>query len=170
MAQSGEASAEPANARVARVQTWLAYLAGTCMTLGVASLQVPTKFPNDVSLWTTMWRVFFIGLGLSALLWGAGRGVLLYLRPNDARGQLPYFRRQFGMPRLYGLALIWAGLVLGLASVGAAVLSDKPGAIIGFGTFVWVMLASVVPGDLLILCLWIRRPLNQWTLREACPT
>lgn len=149
MAQPDAARAA-ANARVGTIQKWLVGIAIGCVALSliafVAAIHQPHRAPFvpwPTSHWILMGIAQLFG-GLSLLGIYVGRGLLMLLWPRDVEGELRSAAERTGRPRLYGLALMSAGiafvLALGLLEVQSAqtALLDSSavtGAIVGL----WVM-------------------------------
>lgn len=117
MAQRGEARAEPANARVGTIQKWLIGLTAGCWVAGIA-LAFGIEFPPDNSLLASngiISGIFYLLIGAGWLAYFAGQGLLLYLWPRDVEGRLRFAAQRTGVPRLYGLVLIWSGICMALA-------------------------------------------------------
>lgn len=154
MAQPGEARAAPAHARVATIQKWIVGIAAGCWVAAITAA-LGLEFQPDTSLLLSdgiIAGVVYLLFGFGWLAYFAGQGLLLYLRPRDVQGRLRSAAQRTGVPRLYGLVLIWSGICLVLAfwlfDFYFSQLPDRDYSAV-FATMVGLLAAAMLP--LLIL-------------------
>lgn len=165
MAQPGEAR-PAAHAHVATIQKWIVGVAIGCMALAVFALAAAVHQPHRAPFvpWpASHWILLGIGMlfgGLSLLGVFVGRGLLILLWPRDVEGELRSAAERTRHPRLYGLAMMWSGIVFLLALVllevqisQASILNNLTASDAIYGLFA----ASMLPISALEVYGWWRR-------------
>ncbi len=116
MAQPGEARTAP-NARVWTIQKWLIGVTAGYWAAGII-LAFGVELQPDKSLLVSdgiVLGIVYLLTGIAWLVYVAGQGLLMHLRPRDVQGRLLSPADRTGLPMLYGLTMIWSGICLVLA-------------------------------------------------------